>query len=133
LATSRHKIVDAFKSQRFSLVLAFLGVIGVCVFVGLSSSRLPPRFQQAAILTVFFMPALLATAVLGVIMQASIALRQLRFAAEANIAALGAGLLLSFLFAKPWHLFGMAVAECITNILTAVVILIRINAAEASR
>jgi hypothetical protein len=128
LATSRHKIVDAFKSQRFSLVLAFLGVIGVCVFVGLSSSRLPPRFQQAAILTVFFMPALLATAVLGVIMQASIALRQLRFAAEANIVALlGAGLALSFLLAKQWHLYGIAAAECVANMLTASAMVIRIS------
>jgi hypothetical protein len=61
-------------------------------------------------------------------MQASIALRQLRFAAEANIVALlGAGLALSFLLAKQWHLYGIAAAECVANILTASAMVIRIS------
>ncbi len=134
LAVSRRSITNIVGQQLFSLTLSLAAAVTMCVAIGLFWRYLPGRFQEAAILTIAFIPAFLATCVLAAVMQASAALRELRFAAEASIIALlFVGLAMSFLLAKPWHLFGMAAAECVANLLAFSIIVVRLRIIEASK
>ena len=129
IQNSRNVIRDAFRAQGSSLQLAFLGAVCCVIPLLLPHQFLSLRFDTSAKLLLVFAPSIVTNAMLGIMMQTSIATRRLWVVARANIViTLFAGLIFAAAFAKLYGVAGLGIAEVLSNVLATGAIAWRVRA-----